>query len=194
MSFSLGSWVLHSFDLPKLCGALKAMWSDGVQDGECTRWKCVNYELLKPREADLSPWPSYCTSCWPSASPFFRGAASECDEVCDRNTDFRFDTSACKLFKCQRVQHTVTISNTCHWCYKLLFSPLYHCFIFQFMTFRLAWQPVKIDLNMASRSLYPDMCLGKSLFSAYMFPMSAVVLSCTMTVNERWWSLSVLSC
>lgn len=25
------------------------------KDGECARWKRVNYELLKPQEADLSP-------------------------------------------------------------------------------------------------------------------------------------------
>lgn len=76
MSFIPGPYVSSALICQSSVELLKPGDLTVRGDGEYSRWRCVNYQLLKPQEANPSVWPVCFTSCWPFAVLFFMGVKS----------------------------------------------------------------------------------------------------------------------
>lgn len=76
MSFIPGPYVSSALICQSSVELLKPGDLTVRGDGEYSRWRCVNYQLLKPQEANPSVWPVCFTSCWPFAVLFSMGVKS----------------------------------------------------------------------------------------------------------------------
>lgn len=100
MSFIPGPYVSSALICQSSVELLKPGDLTVRGDGEYSRWRCVNYQLLKPQEVNPSVWPVCFTSCWPFAVLFSMGVKSVAGKA-----DVFFDTLVVVFFFCWWIQH-----------------------------------------------------------------------------------------
>lgn len=158
MSFTLREPVSTALICQSSAELSKPRGLTARKDRKCTRWKCVHYEVPKPQEADLSPWPLYRTSCWPFAALFPRVrmpgccAVSEYDEVWQVREIWFWE-----YLLYSKMSHT---SKICYWWYQNTMSclnPVSSLFLNLWYFDRLEWlkgshKPSKFS-TLLSRSL-----------------------------------------